>query len=282
MPPAPPLPDLLPQPRLPAPADLARHLATLEERGYCVLPGFLDRSTTAALRALMDRHLPPRTPPAEPGERAPRELRHPIPEAALLARMITPAHLELATQLLQARDLRLLEQVLARTDTSLAPPRARGWHVDRVLFPRHDRARPRQVYHHLVHALSDCAPGGGCFMIVPGSHRLTWQAAARLDGQDLVECQAQGDQLLRDAGVDGSAGIEVPAREGDLIIFNPMCVHSASVNTCEPSRYVLFQSFFDASAVELNQVWEKTWYRHGFPEELKTALPEPLRRLLLR
>ena len=130
----------------------------------------------------------------------------------------------------------------------------------------------------MVHALNTVPPGGGAFMIVPGSHHLTYAASAKINtAEDLA-------QLKRDpvgvAGIDTSKGTEICPNEGDLLIFNPMALHSASGNATDQPRYVYFTSYFDTSATELWNALRETKYRDSFPDELREQLPEELRPLL--
>ena len=98
-------------------------LEQLEDQGYMVVPGFLDARMTAALRAHIDRLAPPGAPADLPDVRRVHDLRHPLP-GVIMAQIITPALVELAQTLLGTRDvadLRLLEQVLIRTDPRPPP-----------------------------------------------------------------------------------------------------------------------------------------------------------------
>ncbi|MBA3845537.1 MAG: phytanoyl-CoA dioxygenase family protein [Planctomycetes bacterium] len=266
-------------PTLPTPTALAGHLDALEEHGWTVIPGFLDGASTARLRQHMDGLLPP---VARAG--TVHDLRHPIP-GAIMAELVTEHHLRLARALLRAGDgLRLLEQVLIRTDPSSDDAGVRGWHIDAAFYPRHRAATPRQTYYQCVHALCDIKPGGGATMIVPGSHRRLVSATARIESSACIPTVKQAElkaEALRLAAIDDSAGIELIAHEGDLVLFDPTCLHSASVNTGASARYVLFQSFIDESADEMNTVLEATGYRSGFSDDLRSALP-PERRHLLR
>lgn len=271
-----------PRVTLPGPDALAAHIARLDEDGYTVLPGFLDHSTTAALRAHTDALIA-----AAPGGGPVRDLRHPI-AGAIMPTLITQGHLALARALLRApadcpaADLRLTEQVLIRTDPSPTPG-ANGWHIDWGFHPRHLAAWPRQTYVQMVHALSTVEAGGGAVMVVPGSHRATAAAAARLAERfDAMDQDAFKAAILADAGVDPARGIEILAQEGDLILFHPMMLHSSSRNTRTVPRHVLFMSFFHASATEFNARINRTGYRDGFPASLRDGLAEPLRALLDR
>ncbi|MAE67227.1 MAG: hypothetical protein CMJ18_23445 [Phycisphaeraceae bacterium] len=249
----------------------------LERQGFTLMPGFLDGEMTRRVRQHIDSLISSGFAPK--GKRNGRySLRHPIPGNIMAELVNHPALLELAGQCLQARELRLLEQVLIRTDPQPPPPGPQGWHMDWAFYPRQYKAVPRQTYFHMVHCLNTVPPGGAAFMIVPESHHLTYAATARMRTAEEVET------LKRDpagvAGIDPSKGIEVCPNEGDLLIFNPMALHSASANTTDETRYVYFASFFDTSATELRDELRRLKYRDGFPESLRANLPDDLLSLL--
>ena len=236
--------------------------AQLEASGYTVVPRFLDRSLTGRLRQHIDSLLAERKPDGR------TDLRHPISGEILAEALFETELIPLAASLLFSKDLRLLEQVLIRTDPA-APGAARGpngWHVDMAFHPDEYNARPRRTYFHHVHALSTVEPGGGAFTIVPGSHHKTYAATAGLLGEGELE------QFKKDpagvAKVDLSEAIEVCPEDGDLLIFNPMCLHSASTNTRSTPRYVYFASFMDASAAYLQRSLNAMKYKRALPEEL--------------
>jgi hypothetical protein len=77
-----------------------------------------------------------------------------------------------------------------------------------------------------------------------------------------------------------SQAVEVTPGEGDLLVFNPMCLHSPSPNTGKESRYVYFVSFLDSSAAYLRHHLQSTGYHHGFPDSLRDNLPHHLQTLL--
>jgi ectoine hydroxylase-related dioxygenase (phytanoyl-CoA dioxygenase family) len=252
----------------------------LDNQGYVVVPGFLDTQRTGAIRAQIDR-LAPEIAPAELADgRRVHERRHPLP-GAIMAQIITPALTEVAQAALKTctlTDLRLLEQVLIRTDPRPPPHGPTGWHVDWAFFPSEYLSAPRQTYYHMVQACSTVEPGGGAFMIVPGSHHRTYAATSKLTNEDeLAEFKRNP---VQGAGVNLDEGIEVCAIEGDLIVFNPMCIHSASGNARSEPRYVYFSSFFDVSARRLRDWLRETNYQKGFHEDLRNGLPAPFRGLL--
>jgi ectoine hydroxylase-related dioxygenase (phytanoyl-CoA dioxygenase family) len=194
-----------------------------------------------------------------------------------------PALVSLAADLLYTReptDLRLLEQVLIRTDPGPSPAGPTGWHVDMAFFADEYESRPRRTYYHMVHACSTVRSGGGAFMIVPGSHHRTYAATSTLSRTDDA-LEAFKSDVVAQTGCDPVRdGIEVCPDEGDLLVFNPMCVHSASRNVRTEPRYVYFASFFDASAKWLWDRLDRIGYRSGFPDSLREGLPSTLARLL--
>jgi ectoine hydroxylase-related dioxygenase (phytanoyl-CoA dioxygenase family) len=250
----------------------------LEENGYTVFPGFLDTETTARIRAHMDALLPPVAPRDDANAKRLHTMRHPIPGEIMAEILANPRLIELAGQLLKSDDLRLLEQVLIRTDPADQEPGARGWHVDMPFFPAHYNAAPRQTYFHMVHALNPVAPHSGAFTIVPGSHKKTYAASAKMSSEEELDLLKSNPAEI--AGVDISEALEVLPEDGDLLVFNPMALHSASANVGEQSRYVYFASFFDPSAEYLQRRLNEKNVRGHFPDSLRDNLPEELKSLL--
>jgi hypothetical protein len=254
-------------------------LEQLDEQGFTIVPGFLATDLTTRIRAHIDSLLPPvGQPHDEERKRWHSVLRHPIPGDIMVELLDNPDLIDLAHQLLEPRELRLLEQVLIRSDPSPAPHEPLGWHVDWAFHPRHYQARPRQTYFHMVHCLNTVPAGGAAFLIVPGSHHQTYAATAELSTDE--DLTAFKQDPARRAGVDLSDGIEVCPREGDLLVFNPMALHSGSKNRTDQPRYVHFASFFDTSAQYLRDELRRTKYRDGFPDSLKQSLPADLVPLL--
>ena len=227
-------------------------LEALDRLGFTVVRNLLPRHLTTALRRCTDALL------AERGEdrggvqslRA-GDLYADDAAPLLAAALAEPRSLRLAHDLLRvdpgSEELQLLEQVLIRTDPSPPPHGARGWHLDWAFLPEHMEAVPRQVYYHMVTMCSSVLPGGGCFSIVPGSHHKTFAAAARactieeLHGHESAASQSAEDTPLAAlksdpagvAGIDLADAVEVPAGEGDAVIFNP------SVSPDPPSVWLL-------------------------------------------
>lgn len=256
---------------------MTNHLEQLERDGYTVIPSFLDKTTTTKIRAHMDSLLPPPEPKEKEGVKRVNDIRHPIPGAIMAEILDNPRLLELARAELESDDLKLLEQVLVRTDPSTSTPGAHGWHIDMVFLPEHFHARPRQTYFHHVHILSDVPQGGGGTTIVPGSHHKTYAAAEKLGLDNLQQLKADPFGV---SGADVSQAVELQPSEGDLLIFNPMCLHSASSNNADSPRYVYFASFYDSSAEYLQQFLASTNYPRAFPDSLRENLPSELQPLL--
>ena len=170
----------------------------LEYEGYTVVHGFMDRARTQRIRDHMDSLLPPIGASREDPKRWHHVLRHPIPGAIMAELLNDPALLALAARSLKAHELRLLEQVLIRSDPRPPPQVPLGWHIDFAFFPRQYQALPRQTYFHMVHCLNTVAPGGAAFMVVPGSHQLTYAISAQME---------TAEELSRPAGLqpDGPA-----------------------------------------------------------------------------
>ena len=97
---------------------LDARLAELESQGFTVFPDYLDRDTTAEIRAHIDGIAGP-TDSAD-ARAARHDLRHPIPGAIMARLASNRTTLELASTLIGSRDLRMREQVFVRTDPS--PP----------------------------------------------------------------------------------------------------------------------------------------------------------------
>lgn len=254
-----------------------KNLEQLEREGYTVFPQFLDGHTAARIREHMDSLLPPVAAPGLDDVPRINTLRHPIP-GPIMAEILSPRLVELAGRLLHSSDLRLLEQVLIRTDPQAVRVPVNQWHVDMAFLPRHYQSQPRQTYFHMVHCLNTVAPGGGAFTIVPGSHHQTFAAAAKLGSENrLAELKTAPIEM---AGIDVSQAIEVCAEEGDLLVFNPMALHASSVNTTPQPRYVYFASFHDTSARYLKAELDRTNYLRPVPDTLRDNLPRQLQSLL--
>ncbi len=255
-------------------ADLDTRLAEIEDRGYTIFPGWLDRAFTAELRA----HVDAVAGPVGKTGKTRNDLRHPIPGAIMGPLAANPATIELGRLLLGGDpELRMREQVLIRSDPQ-PPPYARelGYHIDAAFCRAEFEAVPKQVYYQMLHYLSTVKPGGAGVHIVPGSHRFSY---ATLFGDDPGSDTGPLDSNTSGAG-HRDDGVEICAEEGDLIVFNPLCFHSASQNRSDRARYVYFTSFYDTSAARLIEFVRRTGYRDQFPDSLRQAMPSEQRPLL--
>ena len=253
--------------------DLDIRLEELEDRGYTLFPEYLDRTTTAEVRAHIDRLAGPVASMAQ--DTARHGLRHPIP-GAIMPRLASHATtLELAAILIRSRDLRMREQVFIRTDPSPPPYQPLQWHIDAAFCRREFAATPRQVYYQMLHCCSTVSTGGAAFMIVPGSHKLSLETGDAVDGGQPIQ---QHTRAIN--GVQDGDGIEILADDGDLIVFNPVCYHAASPNRTEQPRYVYFTSFYHPSAARLVELVRRTEYRDNFPASLRQGLAPELQVLL--
>lgn len=254
-------------------------LEQLETQGYIVVPEFLNRDMTARIRAHMDSLLPPILTRDDPEAGGAHTLRHPIPGDIMPEIASNPRLIELAKQILYSDDLRLQEQVLIRTDPKAGVPSpASAWHIDMAFMPEHYNARPRQTYFHMVHALNTIPPSGGATTIIAGSHHKTYAAAARLGSTEAL-AELKSDPIGV-AGIDLNDAIEILPNEGDLLIFDPMCLHSPSANLSDSPRYVYFASFADVSAVYLMDFLKSINYERGFSDAFRDGLPADLKSLV--
>jgi hypothetical protein len=253
---------------------LEARLGEIEDQGYTLLRGYLDRAITAEVRAHMDTLI---GPVGSTGTTR-NDLRHPIP-GAIMARLASHAPTQaLARALLGgAPRLRMREQVLIRSDPE-SPPWADelGYHIDAAFQVREFEAVPKQVYFQMLHYCSDVGPGGAAVHIVPGSHRHSYEQVFGEGSQQQerpIESNTSGVGHLED-------GVEICADEGDLIVFNPLCFHAASPNRTQQPRYAYFTSYYDTGATRLIEFVRRTGYRDGFPDSLRHGLPEELRTIL--
>ena len=255
-------------------AERTLNLDQLEEEGYTTVPGFLDQDTTRRIREHIDSLLPPIGKATDDGSgqqiRGRWNLRHPIPGPIMAEILANDDLLDLARKSLYSRELKLLEQVLIRSDPRPPPYGPMGWHVDFAFLPRQYEAVPRQTYFHMICCLNTVLPGGAAFMIVPGSHHRTYGVSAEMNTAEQLATLKQNPVAVADIDID--RGIEVCPDEGDLLVFNPMAVHSGSGNATNKPRYVYFSSFFDVSATELSQHLLDSGYHKGFPDSLRNHL----------
>ena len=204
-------------------ARLPSHLRELEEKGYTVIPGYIDLATTAAIRDHLDAIIPLKLPGALKVTLGVNEIRHPIP-GELMPRLASDGRtLQLARTLLRSDDLRLREQILMRTDP-VPPPYSNSYHIDAPFLLEEYETTPRQIYFQMVQYCSPVSPGGAGVMIIPGSHKLTYEA--NRGARSEAERRALAANPLEVAQVDPRDGIEICANDGTFSCSTP-CVCTA-------------------------------------------------------
>ena len=262
-----------------------RHLEELEEQGYTLLPGLIDRDTTGAIREFIDRTI--RAGHIKQPERGSHALHHrichPIEDPIVAELASDPTVLELAKQSLRAENLRMRQQMFMLTLPSGKPPPAApdGWHADTVFLPEEWDGTPRTTFIQLFYYCSSVRAGGAATMVIPGSHKLTLAAVGKANPRSEEERAAVARDLVRLSGADLSRGIELTCEEGDVALFSPMLLHSGSNNVTNQPRYVFHCSFHDACAVRIRELPRPTFY-DIFPPSMEAAMPPPLRPLLER
>lgn len=236
-------------------------VAELLARGFTVVRGFVDAETCRRARAVIDATLGPPGDKLQPG-RAPseaiRSIAHPDSALAVIAPFM-PKLVDANAQVLRSSSeyIRLNGQTLVRTDASAggapgSPSSVVHWHVDNAFMDSHMDSTPREVYSRSMVTLSDVRSGGGAIMVVPNS-----VSSTRAIVRDLVTKQGRGayhganwrgeiaERLTAETEhgratalrvQKGAMAEEVLTNAGDLIIFDPMCMHTASRCTNGPSR----------------------------------------------
>ena len=259
-------------------AGLDPYLQQLEEEGYTILPDYVDRTTTAEIRDHLDVIIPMKLSGALEVLMGVNEIRHPIPGGIMVRLAGHAKTLQLARILLKSDDLRLREQILTRTDPTSPPYLPTSYHIDAPFLFEEYEATPRQIYFQMILYCNTVSPGGAPVMIIPRSHKLTY--AVNQGARTEAERQALADNPLEVAGVNAEDAIEVCANEGDLLVFNAMCLHGSSRNRTKRPRYVYFTSFYDPSATWLVNLCRTNNYRDSFPVSLSRGLAPELHSML--
>ena len=232
-----------------------RVLAQLESEGFCILPGFVEPHITAAVRAHLDTIVPQQLPGAlstleEAKAHGVHEIRHPIPGKIMATLASHPRTLALARYLIRSPDLRMREQILSRTDPVPPPPdrpiTASSFHIDAPFLREEFEATPRQVYWQSILYCSDVAPGQANIRLIPRSHHRTLAAnrdPAEAGRQRFTEAANINWPSTESPGIEGittSDAIEVSARDGTLVLFNPMLLRERNPCLCAPAALHFF------------------------------------------
>ena len=162
--------------------------------------------------------------------------------------------------------------------------------MDQAFLPKHYDSVPRSMYYHSMLALSPVVSGGAPFLAVPGSyqHALSLTGGLSAEQQRLFEADysthadASGVKLYDVLATEPY--VEVLLDEGDLLIQDPMLMHSASSNAgAIASRYTLFTTMFHPIAMQSTVVASPQASRapcSKFSCELRDALAPQWRELL--
>ena len=265
--------------------NIEKHLEEMEEQGYTLLPGFVDRETTAAIREFITRTIEDghKKQPERGSNAFHHRICHPIEDLLTVRLAADPVVLGLATRCLRAENLRLRQQMFMLTLPSGKPPPAKpdGWHVDTTFLPEEWADTPRKTFIQLFYYCSPVRPGGAATMVVPGSHKRAYAAAGKANCQTEEERWAFGREVIRLAEIDTSQAVELCCEEGDVALFNPMLLHSGSNNVTDQPRYAFHCSFHDASAERIRHLPAPVFY-DTFPDSMVEAMPAELRPLLER
>lgn len=264
--------------------DFTRNLEELEELGYTLLPRFIDKETTADIRRFIDDSIAnKRYSGAERGSstfhyRVCSPIEHPIAAQLASDRRI----LEVAAKSLRAEHLRLRQQMFMLTNPcgALPPSKADGWHIDTPFTTAEWRATPSKVFIQFFYYCSPVKSGGAATMVVPRSHKLTYPAADAILGTD-DGYNTFWRNTAELAQIDLSQAQEVIVDEGDVLIFNPMTLHTGSNNVTDAPRYAFHCSFYDQSSEKVRSLPRPTFY-DIFSESMIAQMPLDLLPLLER
>ncbi len=264
--------------------ELSKHFEELEEWGYTILPQFLDRETTSAIRQFIDLGMEKRLHAGR--ERGSSAYHHRIcspidhPIAAQLAS--DRRLLEIVAQTIRAQNLRLRQQMFMLTlPCGDAPPSSPdGWHIDTPFTSEEWYATPRKTFIQLFYYCNTVRSGGAATMVSPGSHKKTYPVADKMIATEEGYSTFWKDTLEL-AEIDTSLAQEVLVEEGDVLIFNPMLLHSGSRNVTDTPRYAFHCSFYDHASEKVRNLPRPTFY-DIFSENMIAQMPSDLVSLLER
>ena len=166
-------------------------------------------------------------------------------------------------------------------------------HIDNAFLPKHDAATPREVYSRSIVYLNKVTEGGAPIIVWPRAHKAAAEVVQRLvseQGEEAYHGVRWRDEVIatmtqRPPTADPAAGYdtreviwpgvgpatEVLMGEGDMIMFEPMSMHSASRCVNGTSRYCWVTSFHDDRV----QALPHKLYQDSFhPEFLERLAPD--------
>jgi hypothetical protein len=169
-------------------------------------------------------------------------------------------------------------------------------HIDNAFLPAHDAATPREVYSRSIVYLNDVAEGGAPIVVWPRAHKAAAEVVQQLraDGAAAGAGEYHGvrwrDEVIaamahHRPGADPEASYdtrqidwpgvgpatEVLMGEGDMVVFEPMSMHSASRCVNGVPRYCWVASFFDDRVQALPH---KLYQDEFHPDFLAQLAPE--------
>ena len=166
-------------------------------------------------------------------------------------------------------------------------------HIDNAFLPKHDVATPRELYSRSIVYLNQVTEGGAPIIVWPRAHKAAAEVVQRLvseQGEEAYHGVRWRDEVIatmtqRPPTADPAAGYdtreviwpgvgpatEVLMGEGDMIMFEPMSMHSASRCMNGTSRYCWVTSFHDDRV----QALPHKLYQDSFhPEFLERLAPD--------
>jgi phytanoyl-CoA hydroxylase len=99
-------------------------------------------------------------------------------------------------------------------------------------------------------ALDDASPENGCLKVIPGSHL----AGAVNHGGDASDGFGF-DNRLKPSDIDESQVVDLPASQGDVIIFHDLLLHSSYPNTTGRDRWALISTYKDGTQEDPDYPW---------------------------
>jgi hypothetical protein len=251
----------------------------LATQGWTVVRGLVPLDITKRMRALMDNILGPparEVPETEYGW-ASREavwaavndayergtpvvdssnwmhtIRHPIqsPDCEVLADIISKTGVvELHEDLLKSSNVKLMQQMLRRTDVDPDAERlghsvARGWHMDHGFIPPLYQAEPRQMYYHTMTALNDIGLDGAPFTVIPDIYPKIQRAISKFDSGYMSSLVGQDFRgavpaaIMKDPAVAAArdAALESPPPGPSECMHDRPCDPTAMTDSHHPTR----------------------------------------------
>lgn len=101
-------------------------------------------------------------------------------------------------------------------------------------------------------ALDNATPDNGCLRVVPGSHA----AGAIEHGGDASDGIGFGNRL-KPSDIDPSQIVDLPALQGDVILFHDLLFHASYPNQSGKDRWALISTYRNGAEEDLEYAWAK-------------------------